>query len=230
MKKYLGLVLLIAFAGLLFAVPLPKYEPLPAPLSNNAVASVKTRGSLLLFSLMGMGRRRRGTQPPTRLIRSIRIPGNGPRCIRFRGPAGRLAAAAAGAREHIFLFGGYVVDGQGGETTLPDVNVYEPLTDRWFRGEDMPVPVDDSVAGVYRDRYIYLVSGWSKTDAVRDVQVYDGAKKYLVEGHTNTWHAGIRSLWRVGGQHDCVHRRGPQEPGGRSAEVRAIGRMLDGQD
>src|SRR5713101_4002611 len=55
MKRYFGLVLLIAFAGLLFAAPLPKYEPLPSPLSNNAVASVKTRGSLLLFSLMGMG-------------------------------------------------------------------------------------------------------------------------------------------------------------------------------
>jgi hypothetical protein len=34
---------------------LPKYEPLPAPVSNNAVASVKTRGSFLLFSMMGIG-------------------------------------------------------------------------------------------------------------------------------------------------------------------------------
>jgi len=38
------------------------------------------------------------------------------------------------------------------------------------------VPVDDSVAGVYRDRFIYLISGWSKTDAVRDVQIYDAEK------------------------------------------------------
>jgi hypothetical protein len=40
----------------------------------------------------------------------------------------------------------------------------------------MPVPVDDSVVGVYRDRYIYLVSGWSTTDAVHDVQLYDAEK------------------------------------------------------
>jgi N-acetylneuraminic acid mutarotase len=92
------------------------------------------------------------------------------------GTVGRLAATAVGAREHIFLFGGYVVDAQGGETTLPDVNTYEPLTDRWFRAEDMPVAVDDSVAGAYRDRFIYVVSGWSKTDAVHDVQVYDAEK------------------------------------------------------
>ena len=110
--------------------------------------------------------------PPTR---SIPIPASGRRCFgpRDGGPPG----GRGGWRpRHVFLFGGYVVDGQGGETTLPDVNVYEPLTDRWFRAADMPVAVDDSVTGVYRDRYIYLVSGWSKTDAVHNVQVYDAQK------------------------------------------------------
>ena len=176
MKKHFAFVLLIAFAGLLFAVPLPKYEPLPSPLSNNAVASVKTRGSLLLFSLMGMGSKKTWDATSNAAYSLDTDTGKWAEVHSVPGTIGRLAAAAAGAREHIFLFGGYVVDGQGGETTLPDVNVYEPLSDRWFRGEDMLVPVDDSVAGVYRDRYIYLVSGWSKTDAVRDVQVYDGQK------------------------------------------------------
>ena len=179
MKKLFGLVLLIALATLLLAVPLPKYEPLPAPISNNAVASVKTRGSLLLFSLMGMGPKKTWDAVSNAAYSLDTDTGKWSEMHAVPGTSGRLAAAAAGAREHIFLFGGYVVDGQGGETTLPDVNVYEPLTDHWFRGEDMPVPVDDSVAGVYRDRYIYLVSGWSKTDTVNDVQVYDGQK--------NTW-------------------------------------------
>ncbi len=77
----------------------------------------------------------------------------------------------------VFLFGGYVVDAQGGEITVPDVNIYSPDDDRWSRGEDIPVAVDDSVAGVYRDRYIYLISGWSKNDNVRNVQVYDVEKR-----------------------------------------------------
>ncbi len=179
MKRYFGFVLLIALAGLLFAVPLPKYEPLPSALSNNAVASVKTRGSLLLFSLMGMGAKKTWDATSNTAYSLDTDTGKWAEIHSVPGTVGRLAAAAVGAREHVFLFGGYVVDGQGGETTLPDVNVYEPLTDRWFRGEDMPTPVDDSVAGVYRDRYIYLVGGWSKTDTVKDVQVYDGQK--------NTW-------------------------------------------
>lgn len=176
MKKHFGIVLLVAVAELLFGVPLPKYEPLPAPLCNNAVASVKTRGSLLLFSLMGMGPKKTWDATSNAAYSLDTDTGKWAEVHAVPGTIGRLAAAAAGAREHIFLFGGYVVDGQGGETTLPDVNVYEPLTDRWFRAEDMPTPVDDSVAGVYRDRYVFLVSGWSKTDAVRDVQVYDAQK------------------------------------------------------
>jgi N-acetylneuraminic acid mutarotase len=36
--------------------------------------------------------------------------------------------------------------------------------------------VDDAVAGVYRDRYIFLIGGWSKTDAIHNVQVYDTDK------------------------------------------------------
>jgi N-acetylneuraminic acid mutarotase len=70
------------------------------------------------------------------------------------------------------------VDAQGNETTIPDLNVYQPLTDRWLRGDDIPVPVDDSVAGVRNDRYIYLVSGWSNHDAVNNVQVYDAEKNH----------------------------------------------------
>jgi N-acetylneuraminic acid mutarotase len=61
------------------------------------------------------------------------------------------------------------------------VNVYVPAENRYYRGADIPTPVDDSVIGVYRDRYIYLVSGWSKTDAVRNVQIYDSEKDKWTE-------------------------------------------------
>jgi N-acetylneuraminic acid mutarotase len=166
----------LILSALPFAVPELKLDPLPAPLSNNAVAQVKSRGAVYLLSMMGIGPKKTWDaisnaaymlDPDTAKWEQIRsVPGT----------AGRIAAVAVGAREHVFLFGGYVVDGQGGETTVRDLNVYEPLTDRWFRGADLPVPVDDAVAGVYHDRYIYLVSGWSNSDAVRNVQLYDAEK------------------------------------------------------
>ena len=178
MKRHFGFALLSISGGLLlaFAAPLPKFNPLPVPLSNNAVASVKSRGSLLLFSAMGIGRKKTWDAVSNSAYSLDPDTGKWAEVHAVPGTAGRLAAAAVGAREHLFLFGGYVIDGQGGETTLSDVNVYEPLTDRWFRAEDMPIAVDDAVAGVHHDRYIYVVGGWSKTDTVRSVQVYDAEK------------------------------------------------------
>src|SRR5260370_31563802 len=37
----------------------------------------------------------------------------------------------------------------------------------------MLVAVRDAVAGLYRDRYIYLIGGFSKTGPTNQVQVYD---------------------------------------------------------
>jgi N-acetylneuraminic acid mutarotase len=176
MRKRFRFVLLILLAGFLLAEEPVKFDPLPVPATNNAVTSVKSRGSLLIYSLMGMGAKKTWDAVSNAAYTLDPYTGKWAEMHSVPGTVGRLAATAVGAREHVFLFGGYVVDGQGGENTLPDVNVYEPLTDRWFRAEDLPVAVDDSVAGVYRDRYIYLVSGWSKTDAVNNVQVYDAQK------------------------------------------------------
>lgn len=146
---------------------------LPVPVSNNAVATLRSGKHQLLFSFMGIGPKKTwkditndaysmdlGSKQWTE-IRSV------------PGPAGRIAASAVGVRGQVFLLGGYTVDGQGGEITVRDVSVYEPTNRRWFRGNDLPVAVDDAVAVAYKDRYIYVIGGWSGKDAVANVQVYD---------------------------------------------------------
>jgi hypothetical protein len=92
------------------------------------------------------------------------------------GVTGRLGATAVALHDQVFIFGGYVVDRDGKETTLPDLNVFVSAENRYYRGKDIPVPVHDPVAGIFRDRYIFLIGGWSKTEAVRSVQVYDTDK------------------------------------------------------
>jgi N-acetylneuraminic acid mutarotase len=175
MRIFRLLFLLALSSSLLWAAD-PKMQPLPAPLSNNAVASLKARGGLRLYSLMGIGPKKKWDAVSNAVYSLNPDTGEWAEVRPVPGTAGRIAAAATGARDHVFLFGGYVLDAQGGETTVPDVSVYDPLSDRWYRGSDTPVPVDDSVIGVYQDRYIYLVSGWSNNDAVRNVQMYDGEK------------------------------------------------------
>jgi N-acetylneuraminic acid mutarotase len=182
MKKLLAL-LLAGVAVSLFAAAGPKFEPLPAPVCNNAVAFLKTRGQSLIFSFMGIGPKKTWDAITNAAYAMDVETGKWSQMRPVPGTAGRIGASAIGGRDHVFLFGGYVVDAQGGETTVPDLNVYQPLTDRWFRGADIPVPIDDSVAaGLYKDRYIYLVSGWSKNDTVNNVQIYDAQKNKWAQG------------------------------------------------
>jgi len=171
----LPIFLCFSLAPLLHAADEARLSPLPAPVSNNAVA-ISHEKNPQIFSFMGIGPRKTWDAISHSAYRLDLNTGKWTELRPVPGVAGRLAASAAAFHEQVFIFGGYVVDGQGGETTVSDVNVFVPIENRYYRGADIPTPVDDSVLGVYRDRYIYLIGGWSKTDAVRNVQVYDTDK------------------------------------------------------
>lgn len=182
MKKSPSLLVVVAVLVVSVRAAAPRFAPLPSALSNNAVTSLKVGKHLLLFTLMGIGPGKTWKDVSNNAYQLDLGAGKWSELRQIPGTAGRLAATAIGVRGHIFLFGGYVVAGDGSEGTVPDVDVYEPVDHRWYRGADIPVPVDDAVSGAYRDRYVYLVSGWSNNDAVRNVQIYDTEK--------NVWHQG----------------------------------------
>lgn len=164
--------------GRLPAVEEPKLSPLPAAVSNNAVAISHDQGGPKIFSFMGIGPKKTWDAVTASAYEMDLANGKWTEKRPVPGVAGRLAAAAVALHEQVFIFGGYVIDAQGGETTVSDLNVFVPAENRYYRGQDIPVPVDDAVIGVYRDRYIFLIGGWStaKGDAVRNVQVYDTDK------------------------------------------------------
>jgi N-acetylneuraminic acid mutarotase len=184
MKKQLALFLLITLTRFVPATDKPQVEiePLPAPVTNNAVATFNGREGLTLYSFMGMGPKKTWNSVSNSTYVFDVGTGKWAEARPVPGTAGRLGASAVSARSHIFLFGGYVLDAQGAENTVSDVNVYEPLSDRWYRGEDMPTPVSAAMAGVYKDRYIYIVGGWSKNGPVQTVQIYDAEKNQWLQG------------------------------------------------
>jgi len=177
MKKLPAFFLPVLCAALLLAVDQPKIPAMPGAVSSNAVASLQ--GGLEVYSLMGVGPKKAWDDITNKMyilhLKSAKWSEGRP----VPGVAGRLGASAVGTRGQIFLFGGYVVDGQGNEITVGDVNSYGATDRRWFRGEDIPVPVDSAVIGLNHDRYIYLVGGRSKKGPVNNVQVYDA--------ETNKW-------------------------------------------
>ena len=153
--------------------------PLPVPVSNNAVASAKVGKHEVLFSFMGIGAKKTWDAITNAAYSLDLTKGKWTELHPVPGPAGRIGASAAAARQQIFLVGGYAVDGHGEEITVSDVSVYEPEVHKWYRGADLPVAIDDAVLGVYRDRFLYVIGGRSKHDLVASVQVYDIEK--------NTW-------------------------------------------
>ncbi len=177
MKKLVVFLLPALCAVFLFAADKPKFPPMPVPIANNAVAAL--RGGLEVYSLMGVGSKKTWDDITNKMYVLHFKSGKWGEGRPVPGVAGRLGASAIGAHGQVFVFGGYVVDGQGVEMTVADVNAFVPENSRWYRGEDIPVPIDSAVIGVNHDRYIYLVGGKSKDGPVNIVQVYDAEK--------NTW-------------------------------------------
>ncbi len=182
--ELLAVLFCVALATRLHAASEPKFSPLPAPVSNNAVAISHDEGGARVFSFMGIGPKKTWDAITSSAYEMDPETGKWTEKRPVPGVAGRLAASAVALHDQVFIFGGYVVDSQGGETTVSDLNVFVPVENRYYRGKDIPVPVDDAVVGLARDRYIFLIGGWSsaKGDAVSDVQIYDTDKDVWLKG------------------------------------------------
>ncbi|QHJ11509.1 N-acetylneuraminate epimerase [Paraglaciecola mesophila] len=165
------------------------YPALPEPVSNNAVASVNTSQGHFLLSFMGLGAAKthqavhnkvwalgfEGDKPNNRWQQKSPVPSSLPL-------SGRLASIAVGVGDMAFIFGGYTVDAAHNEISSPDNFRYDVLKDTYYPIAVTPVPVDDAVALVFQQRYVYLISGWHNDGNVNLVQIYDVK--------TDTWQQG----------------------------------------
>lgn len=149
---------------------------LPEPVSNNAVAAVTIRGKTYVASFMGIGPGKQHSDIHNKVFMHTigefgwhEMP-DVPSQPRLKG---RVAASAVALNNNFFIFGGFSVNADGTEQTAADSYRFDPITKRYTRLNDIPVPVDDAVALTYQNRYIYLVSGWSDHGNVNLVQVFD---------------------------------------------------------
>lgn len=150
--------------------------PLPEPVSNQLVLQTTVRGKSYLVSFAGLGAERTAASSHNKAWQLTE--GNAmwqpvaavPNQAR---KSGRLAATGLAMANNFFIFSGYSVAADGVETTLTDSYRFSPVTQTYTKLPDIPVPVDDSLAVSYQDRYIYLISGWHNDGNVNLVQVFD---------------------------------------------------------
>jgi len=155
--------------------PLPA---LPRATSNNAVARVRKGDKEFLVSLMGLasGKTWKDVHAAGYVMRSG---GSGwMRIDDVPGPGGRLAGTAVGVGSFVYVIGGYTVAADGEEVSVGRVQRLDPVSGDYIELAPMSVPVDDAVSLVWRDRYVYLVSGWHDSGNVNLVQVYDLLKNH----------------------------------------------------
>ena len=153
--------------------------PLPVPVTNNAVVSITAEGREFVISFAGLGE---GKTPEDVHAQTFVLDTEEMQwreAAPLPGGVGRLAATAIAVGGKAFVFGGYSVADDGEEVSTQWVHAFDPLSGVFEERQPMPVPVDDSVAVSYEDRYIYLISGWHDFGNVNLVQRYD------VE--TDTW-------------------------------------------
>lgn len=174
MKKLLILLAVISRAGVLPGAEERALAPMPVAVSGNAVASL--REGLDLFSMMGVGPRKTWDDVTSKVYVMHLSTGKWYSGHPVPGVVGRINAAAVSAKEReIVLMGGFMLDEQGAQRPVNDVNVYEASIREWSRAKDMPIAVGSAVAGVH-DRFVYLIGGLSANGPVNNVQVYDVVK------------------------------------------------------
>ncbi|NNC97905.1 MAG: galactose oxidase [Gammaproteobacteria bacterium] len=151
---------------------------MPVAMTNNAVAVLSVNGITEVYSFLGLQEGKTWQDTSTAAFR-LRLGARGfegAKWTRIRDlpvPQGRLASVAVAVKGKVYIFGGYSVAEDSSEVSQPEVFSFDPLTIKYHRLSDIPVPSDDAVAMVYADRYVYLVSGWHDNDNIDNVQVYD---------------------------------------------------------
>lgn len=145
---------------------------LPEATTNNAVAVGEVGGQPYLFSFFGLGEGKTWRDVHARAY-AVNLAEKWAKSLPDAPGPGRLAGVAATVGNTVYIFGGYTVAGDGAEKSTADVYAYRPESETYQVRAPIPVPVDDAVALPYRNRYVYLVSGWHDGANLADVQVYD---------------------------------------------------------
>ena len=197
--KYLllSIALLIPFIGGTQSISWTTLANMPERVSNNAVTAAVVNGVTYVYSFAGIDDTKDWGGVHLKSFRYNTEQGEWEVIPSLPDPdGGKIAAAASTVKHKIYIIGGYHVASNYTETSSNKVHVYNPETNTYEAdGADIPVAIDDHVQAVWRDSLIYVISGWSNTANVRDVQIYNPT--------TDTWQAGTpvanSSSWKVFG-------------------------------
>lgn len=177
------LICTISYFGASQTWQVSKVASIPMAVSNNAVVGAEVNGGKYVYSFGGID--------STKVYSGIHL-----KSFRYNvqtnswdtipdlpDTLGKIAAGASIIDSVIYIFGGYHVFPGGGEKSSNKVHRFNINTNTYLTdGTNIPVPIDDHVQAVWRDSLIYLVTGWSNTTNIPDVQIYDAKNDLWLTG------------------------------------------------
>ena len=180
----------LLFFSLLFANPLfsqhwevSQMSPMPERVSNNAVVEGIVDGVPYVYSFGGIDSTKLYSGIHLNSFRYNTVSDTWQNIAPLPDTLGKIAAGASRIDDIIYIIGGYHVFSDQHEISSDRVHRYDTQTNTYLTdGAPIPVPIDDQVQAVWRDSLIYVITGWSNTGNVPDVQIYNPAQ--------DNWSAG----------------------------------------
>ena len=203
--QYLFTLTFIFFSFLTTVAQSITYQALsdmPEKVSNNAVCSATVAGTPYLFSFSGIDSTKSCDGDHLRSFRYNVETDEWETIAPLPDDlGGKIAAGASTVKNKIYIIGGYHLASNCGETSSGKVHIYDPETNTYLPdGATIPKAIDDQVQAVWRDSLIYVITGWSNTNNVVDVQIYDPTN--------DNWTIGTsipnNSQWRVFGASGAI--------------------------
>ncbi len=187
MKKHLTLLYFLLISQLSFAQlwTWAERNPMPEAVANNAITSATVDGVPYVYSFAGINDSKIWSGIHLRSFRYNTQSDIWETIPSLPDVAGkeRIAAGASTVRNKIYIIGGYHVQSNDNEISIDKVHIFDPESNTYLPdGAAIPIPIDDQVQAVWQDSLIYVITGWSNTRNVADVQIY--------HPNTDNWTAG----------------------------------------
>ena len=160
---------------------------MPIKTSNNAVTSAVIGDTTYVYSFLGIDTTKNWNGIHSKAVRYNTVSqvwdtiSDVPDSL-----GGLIAASATTIKNKIVIIGGYHVYSGGNEISSREVHIYDPISNTYSRGTNIPIEIDDHVQLPYNDSLIYVITGWTSTigggNNTNAVQIYDVVN--------DKWHVG----------------------------------------
>lgn len=169
-------------------------QPMPMAVANNAVTGVEINGNNYVYSFGGIDSTKIWSGINKKSFRYDVTNDLWDTIPDLPDTLGKIASGASTIDSIIYIIGGYYVFANNNEISSNRVHRFNTLTNTYLSdGTPIPVAIDDHVQAVYKDSLIFIVTGWSNTTNVPNVQIYNPANDSWLTGtatpNNNTYKA-----------------------------------------